>query len=107
MSLTKERIHYLLKAYISRQATAAEESELMEWVLEAGEDSELKSYVLDIWNQYKPAEDFSYVDWNEIYSRVVHLPIVSIKPKVRRMRWPKFAAAAVILIILSAGAYFY
>lgn len=107
MSLTKERVHYLLEAYISKQATAAEDRELMGWVLEAGEDSELKSYVLDTWNKYNPAENFSYVDWDQIYSRVVNSPVASIKPKVTRMRWYRFAAAAVILIVLSAGAYFY
>jgi hypothetical protein len=34
MALPKERIYYLLEAYISKQATIAEESELMDWVLE-------------------------------------------------------------------------
>jgi transmembrane sensor len=107
VSLTKERIQYLLKVYISGQATAVEESELMEWVLEAGEDSELKNYTLNTWNQYKVAEDFSYVDWDEMYSSVIHSPVLSIKPKVSRMKWSRFAAAAVILIALSAGGYFY
>ena len=51
MPITKERIHFLLKAYISKQASSDEESELMDWVLESGEDSELKSYVLDIWDR--------------------------------------------------------
>ena len=107
MSLTKERIHYLLTAYISKKATAAEESELMDWLLEAEEDSELKSYVLDVWNQYQPKEEFSYVDWDSIYSSIIHTPVISIKPNVRRMRWYRFAAAAVILVLLSASAYFY
>lgn len=107
MSLTKERIHYLLKAYISKQASPAEEIEFMSWILEAGEDCELKSYVLDIWNQYTAAEDYSYVNWDKVYSRIVYSPVVSIKPKVRRMGWSSFAAASVILIVLCAGAYFY
>lgn len=107
MSLPKERIHYLLESYISRQANAAEESELMDWVLEAGENSELKSYVLTIWNQYKPAEDLSYVDWDKIYSRIMQPPVVSMEPKIRKMRWARLTAAAVILIALAAGAYLY
>ena len=107
MALTKERIYYLLTAYISKKATTEEESELMDWVLEAEEDSELKSYVLDIWNQYEPGEDFSDVDWDEIYSRAVQAPVVPINPKIRRIRWYRFAAAAIIFIVLSAGAYFY
>lgn len=107
MSLPKERIHYLLEAYISKQANAAEESELMVWVLEAGKDSELKNYVLDIWNQHKPSEDFSYVDWDGIYSRIMQPPVVSMEPKVRKMRWTRLTAAAVIGIALAAGTYLY
>ncbi|HET7116385.1 MAG TPA: FecR domain-containing protein [Hanamia sp.] len=106
-SLSKERIHYLLDVYISKQATAAEESELMDWVLEAGEDSELRSYVLDTWNQYKPTEDLSYVNWDEIYSRIMQPPVVSTEPKVRKMRWFRLTAAAVVLVALTAGAYLY
>ena len=84
MSLQKERIHYLLEAYISKRATAAEENELMDWILEAGEDSELKSYMLEIWNQQPAAKDLSYVNWKEIYSRIVQSPVVSSEPKVEK-----------------------
>ena len=45
MSLPKERISYLLEAYTSKTATAQQEQELMEWVQEAQEDSELKTYM--------------------------------------------------------------
>jgi len=107
MSLTKERIHYLLKAYISKEANSAQESELMDWVLESGEDSELKNYVLDIWDRYKPSEDLSYVNWDEIYSRVIQPAVPPLQPKVRKMKWVKLAAAAVIVGALAMGAYFY
>jgi len=49
MSLPKERIYYLLGAYTSKQASAAEEAELMDWVREAGENSELKNYMQAVW----------------------------------------------------------
>lgn len=107
MSLTKERIHYLLDAYISKRANPMEENELMEWILEAKEDSELKNYVLTVWNENKSAEDLSYVNWDEIYSKVMQPKIVSLEPKVRRMAWAKLTAAAVILIALTVGVYFY
>jgi len=107
MSLTKERIHYLLDTYLSKKATPMEESELMEWILEAKEDSELRNYVLCIWNENKSAEDLSYVNWDEIYSSVIRPKVVSLQPKVRQMRWVKLTAAAAIFIALAAGAYFY
>jgi ferric-dicitrate binding protein FerR (iron transport regulator) len=107
MSLPKERIYYLLGAYTSKQASAAEEAELMDWVREAGEDSELKSYMQAIWEQYKPVEDLSYVDWKGIYAHVMQPSVVSIKPKIRRMNWTRVAAAVMILIALGAGTYLY
>ena len=107
MSLPKERIHYLLEAYISKKANATEESELMDWVLNAGENSELKSYVLDIWNQHKPEEDLSYVNWDEIYSRIMKPPVVSMEHKITKMRWARLTAAAVIAVTLAAGTYLY
>ena len=107
MLLPKERIHYLLEAYISKRATALEENELMEWILEAGEDSELKSYVLEIWNQHHPEEDLSYVNWGEIYAGAMPSPIVSIEPKGKKIRWGRLTAAASVLVILAAGSYVY
>lgn len=108
MSVPKERIHYLLEAYISKQANIAEETELMNWILEAGEDSELKNYVLEIWNQYQQSEDLSYVNWNEIYSSVMQPPVVSMKPrgKTKTMVWFR-SVAAVVIVALAAGTYFY
>jgi transmembrane sensor len=107
MPLTKERIHYLLKVYISKKANAAEESELMDWILQAGEDSELKTYMFDIWNQYKPVEDLSYVNWDQLFSRIMQPPVAFIGPKIIKMRWPRLTAAAVILVSLAAGTYLY
>jgi transmembrane sensor len=86
MPLTKERIHYLLKVYISKKANAAEESELMDWILQAGEDSELKTYMFDIWNQYKPVEDLSYVNWDQLFSRIMQPPVAFIGPKIIKMQ---------------------
>ena len=107
MPLPKDRIYYLLHAYISKQANAAEENELSDWLLEAEEDAELKTFMLEIWNQHKLKEKFSYVDWNEMYARVMQPPGVSIEQKVKRIRWVRLTAAAVILLALAAGAYFY
>lgn len=107
MALPKERIHFLLQAYISKQASVQEENELMSWLLEAEEDSELKSYMLKIWNEYQPARDISYVNWDEMYSRVLQSSVVLIEPKVRKINWARLVAAAVIIGVFAAGAYLY
>ena len=107
MALHTERIHYLLEAYISKQASTAEENELMDWILEAEEDAELKNYMLEIWNQHLSSKDLSYVDWDAMYSRVMQAPVVSLQPEAKKIRWFRLTAAAAILIVLLAGAYLY
>lgn len=81
----------------------------MEWILEAGEDAELKDFVLDIWNQQHFAKHLSDADWNTIYARVMKASEDTLPPaKVTRMRkWRLVAAAAAVLIVLFTGYYFY
>ena len=107
MTLPKERIYFLLQAYISKQSNAQEEKELMGWLLEAEEDSELKTYMLKIWNDYQPAQDLSYVNWDVMYSRMLQSLVVSPEPKVRKINWTRLVAAAVIIGVLGAGIYLY
>jgi len=107
MPLPKERIYYLLEAYISKQASTAEEDELMGWILEADEDAELKDYMLEIWNQHLSVKDLSYVDWDAMYSRVMQAPVIPLQPKARKIKWFRLTAAAAVLVVLLAGVYLY
>lgn len=102
----KDRIHYLLEVYISGQASAEEENELMDRVLEAGENPELRSFILGIWNQYHPVLDRSGIDWDEVYDRVIQSRGIEETPKLRRLAWGRLAAAAVVAIVLAAGSFF-
>ncbi len=105
MSLSKERVYYLLGAYTSGQANADERSELLDWIREAGEDSELKNYTREVWEQYKPGEDLSYVDWKGMYASIVQRNVVLNKTKISWRTWTK--VAAVFLTAIAAGTYFY
>lgn len=109
MAVPRERIFYLLEAYISKRSTIDEENELMEWILEAGEDAELKDFVLDIWNQQHPVKQLSDADWDIIYARVMKASGDPLPPpKIMRMRRLRIAAAAVaVLAVLFTGYYFY
>lgn len=108
MALPKERVFYLLEAYISKRSTIAEENELMSWILEAGEDAELKDFVWDIWNQQHPANQLSDTDWNTIYARVMKVSEDTLPgAKIRRMSILRITTAAAVLIALFTGSYFY
>lgn len=105
MSLPKERIAYLLEAYTSQKATVLEEQELIEWIQEANEDSELKAYMQNLWGQYSPEKDFSYVNWDKMFDSITKSDkVFSIAPRPRRIRWIRIAAAAVLGIV-AIGVY--
>lgn len=107
MSLPKERITYLIEAYTSKTATVQEEQELMEWMQEAQEDSELKDYVQNLWNQYQPETKFDYVNWDDLFNRIIQSDkIHSIAPEPKRILWPRIVAAAAVLIVLGTASYF-
>jgi ferric-dicitrate binding protein FerR (iron transport regulator) len=99
--LPKERIRYLLDAYTSKKATVLEEQELMEWVQDAQEDSELKTYVQEVWNQHNHGTEFSYVNWDRMFEQVIGRDKIPIVPMYkRRGPWIKWVAAAVILFVV-------
>lgn len=108
MPLPNERIAFLLEAYTSQKATAQEEQELFEWMQEAQEDSELKTYIQRLWDQHQTATDFNHVNWDGMFDQVVNGgKVVSMAPapKQKRLRWLRLAAAAAVVILVASGAY--
>jgi transmembrane sensor len=107
MLLSKERILYLLKAFTDKTASKEEEEELLAWMREAPEDSELKTFIYGLWQEYPEGKSFNYVDWNTMLSTILkHEKVISIAPQTRKINWIRVAAAAVIFLGLAAGAYF-
>lgn len=110
MAFSKKRIHYLLRVWADKTATGAEENELMEWMQEAEEDSELKEFMLGLWQQFRPEEDFSYVDWNSMFDRITHImqygKVYPIEKKRKVFSLIKVSAAAAVLVFLVSGYLF-
>lgn len=107
MSLSKERITYLLDVYTSGKATASEEQELMAWIADSGEDSELKTYVQHLWRSPE-SQSFHYVNWDQMFSRVVQKQpqqVITMQPASRRMPWWRISAAAAAVLAVAAGIY--
>jgi ferric-dicitrate binding protein FerR (iron transport regulator) len=107
--LSKDRIIYLLDVYTSRKATGLEEQEFMEWMQDAQEDSELKSYVENVWNEYKDRKEFTKVNWDEMFDRVIESEtanvvqmepqITSGRPHSKKIIWYRIAVAAILLLV--------
>lgn len=105
MSEKEERIPILLEAYRSKKITAEQEHELMDWVLEAESDEALKEYMRNIWNQYETPVNSNNVDWNKMFEKIME---EETRGKIVKasFAWSRLAAAAVILLFLSFGAYY-
>lgn len=104
--MKKEQITYLLDAYTWGRATEEETNELMNWVLKAENDEDLKGYVLDIWEQQHSGEIYAPVDWEELYSQIISASDIEkpkVSGKVRVLRW----VAAASLLLTASAIYFY
>jgi len=104
MMLSKERIHYLLEAFIAKRATSLEEQELMEWIYDAKDDIEFKSYIEKLWNSHDPAANAGNVDWDKMFNSIIQKDVYSIapEPKNKAVGFPWISAAAVIILVLFA-----
>lgn len=105
---TQERIFYLLNAYTSKTATAAEEAELMNWMVEAQEDDALKAFIQHTWDSFQPAAHTNKIDWNGMFESMMHQEkVIPMKGARKKITWGRIAAAATVLIMLSIGGYYY
>lgn len=84
-----KRTQELVEKFIENRATSAEESELMSWYRSANET------------------ELQWLDQSEA-TRLRMLSAINqqIQPQSIRRIWPRIAAAASILLVLSAGSYF-
>jgi ferric-dicitrate binding protein FerR (iron transport regulator) len=107
MSLSKERILYLLNTYSGDTANEAEEQELFAWVNESSNHELLQQHIRKLIDQYEPGEIIHPADWEYLCEKILDKSIVQKKHtihKISRLRW---SSAAAIILLSGAGVYLY
>ncbi|SMD07459.1 FecR family protein [Pedobacter nyackensis] len=109
--MNKRRLQNLLIAYSSNKISIQEYNELMDLVVLSNHDEELYTFMQKIWDSRPTGQPFSDLQSAMLYQRIIgdsrfdQQPIQ--KKKVAIKLWPRIAAAALILITLSVGLFFY
>lgn len=99
--MSNNRLKYLLERYAADASTPEETRELLEWIKDLKDDTQLKEKVKELWSERNLDEPVPQTDWNTIYARIANVPVIG-----RRRVWPRIWAAAVVVALLSVGSYF-
>jgi ferric-dicitrate binding protein FerR (iron transport regulator) len=106
MALSKNRISYLLEVYSNRKATPSEEEELFEWV-KKGNEQPIKKHIEKLVSDYNLNQLVPAVEWERMYERIMEeKDSRDVQPKLRKMTWVRWAAAAVVLLLLGSVYYY-
>ena len=105
MSRPEDQIPFLLEAFNSKTATAEQEQQLMDLLLEAESDDSLKEHMQNIWDGFQPKTHTNQVDWNTMFENIVEKEKGG-KVVSGRIFWSRMAVAAAIILFLSVGVYY-
>lgn len=103
--MNKDRIQYLLHLYLDDSCTAAELDELKSWLMNPDHEAHFNDFLDEVWDEIAQ-EDL--IDINREKADILFGQITTAPQKSRSTRrlWPRLAAA-VLLISVSAGLFFY
>ena len=99
--MSNDRLKYLLEQYAADVSTPEETKELFGWIKKSKDDTLLKEKIKELWAGYENGKQLPDVDWDAIYTKIINTPVIG-----QRHLWPRIAAAAVIIVLLTAGSYF-
>ena len=106
MRISNSRISYLLKVYSDGKATIEEEQELFKRVAK-GKEKSVKKHIEELVSSYNSNEVVPKVDWEQLYQNIIEEKNnQNFQSVLRKMIWPRWAAAAAVLLILGTGYYF-
>jgi transmembrane sensor len=108
MSLSKERILYLLNAYSSDRAVESEEQELFAWVNESNNHELLQQHIRKLIVQNTADEPIRSVDWGHLCEQILDKSVnQQEREAVRPISWRRWSSAAAIILLSGAGVYMY
>lgn len=104
--MSKDRIEHLIHLYVDGSCTAAELNELKSRLMDLDDEAYFNAALDKMWdkNQGKEEADLGKDKSDLLFEKIITTPQ---KNKSTRRIWPTFAAAAVLLISLSASLLFY
>jgi len=100
------RIADLITAYLQQRLNPDEEKELSDWLEASAENREIFRQIV---NEKKLGADLATIksfDAATALQKIKQFPQLPARDKVIFIRWPRIAAAASILLVLSFGGYF-
>ena len=100
--MSNNRLKYLLEQYAADASTPEETRELLEWIKDLEDDTQLREKVKELWTDHDLNGPLPQTDWNTIYARIGDMPVIGRQRSV----WPRVWAAAAVVALLSAGSYF-
>ncbi len=108
MRISENRISYLLKVYSDGRAAKEEERELFKWVASRGKEAPIKKHIEELLSSYNPNDVLPTVDWERLYKNIIEEKNSgNFQPAIlRKITWPRWAAAAAVIITLGTGYYF-
>jgi len=103
--MADQRLNDLFGRYIRRQTSEAEQEELMRLMADESHEAQVNDLMQAAWDHFEPrTEPFSAADSAQLLRQIWEQ---AGPPQVKRIRlWPRIAAAASIILAVSAGGYF-
>jgi transmembrane sensor len=109
MSIT--RLEYLFHRYLNKNATREENLELMQLIQQSTHDGTIKDILDGIWNDLSVENNLSPEKADVLFSNILASDTTDKQRKERPVRslftLPGMAAAAVILLLITAGIYYF
>jgi len=103
----KDRLSYLLNQYAAGLAAQEEVAEMFELLKDAENDEVLQSLVMNERYRVEPETNLPQHKWDAMWNALQEQTAENKNTPVISFNWSRLAAAAVLLILVSTGIYFF